>query len=94
MHCPIGDCNAICRKGRFRDSDVLRHVFETVVAQCLEAGLASGQRYAADAGIIAADANRQKSSAKATQKGRNVVRPSKTYSRLRSASITGAMWRS
>ena len=53
------------RHGRFRDSDVLRHVFETVVAQCLEAGLASGQRYAADASIIAADANRQKSSPKA-----------------------------
>jgi IS5 family transposase len=49
------------RHGRFRDSDVLRHVFEAVVAQCIEAGLASGQRYAADASIIAADANRQKS---------------------------------
>lgn len=44
--------------GRFRDSDLLRHVFETVVAQCIEAGLASGQRLAADASIIAADANR------------------------------------
>ena len=53
------------RHGRFRDSDVLRHVFETVVAQCIEAGLASGQRYAADASIIAADANRQNSTAKA-----------------------------
>ena len=50
--------------GRFRDSDVLRHVFETVVAQCIEAGLASGQRYAADASIIAADANRQNSTPK------------------------------
>ena len=53
------------RHGRFRDSDVLRHVFETVVAQCIQAGLASGQRYAADASIIAADANRQKSTPKA-----------------------------
>ncbi|RBW50334.1 IS5/IS1182 family transposase, partial [Phaeobacter gallaeciensis] len=53
------------RHGRFRDSDVLRHVFEAVVAQCIEAGLASGQRYAADASIIAADANRQKSTPKA-----------------------------
>jgi len=53
------------RHGRFRDSDVLRHVFETVVAHCIEAGLASGQRYAADASIIAADANRQKSTPKA-----------------------------
>ena len=53
------------RHGRFRDSDVLRHVFETVVAQCIKARLASGQRYAADASIIAADANRQKSTPKA-----------------------------
>ena len=53
---------------RFRDSDVLRHVFETVVAQCIEAGLASGQRYAADASIIAADANRQKFTPKADWK--------------------------
>lgn len=53
------------RHGRFRDSDLLRHVFESVVAQCIEAGLASGQRYAADASIIAADANRQQSTPKA-----------------------------
>lgn len=53
------------RHGRFRDSDVLRHMFEAVVAQCIEAGLASGQRYAADASIIAADANRQNSTPKA-----------------------------
>lgn len=53
------------RHGRFRDSDILRHVFETVVAQCIEAGLASGQRYAADASIIAADTNRQNSTPKA-----------------------------
>ncbi len=52
------------RHGRFRDSDMLRHVFETVVAQCIETGLASGQRYAADASIIAADANRQNSTPK------------------------------
>ena len=53
------------RHGRFRDSDLLRHVFESVVAQYIEAGLASGQRYAADASIIAADANRQQSPPKA-----------------------------
>lgn len=64
---PIPDHSSFSknRHGRFRDSDVLRHVFETVVGQCIEAGLASGQRYAADASIIAADANRQKSTPKA-----------------------------
>jgi len=49
------------RHGRFRDSELLRHVFESVVAQCIEFGLASGERLAADASIIAADANRQNS---------------------------------
>ncbi|OBY25013.1 hypothetical protein A9D60_07225 [Leisingera sp. JC1] len=50
------------RRGRFRDRDLLRHVFETVVARCIEEGLASGQRFAADASLIQADANRQNSS--------------------------------
>jgi hypothetical protein len=53
------------RHGRFRDSHLLRHVFEAVVAQYVQAGLASGQRYVADASIIAANANRQKSTPKA-----------------------------
>lgn len=53
------------RHGRFRDRNLLRHVFEMIVAQCIDAGLASGQRYAADASIIAADANRQQSTPKA-----------------------------
>lgn len=50
------------RHGRFRDSDLLRHLFEMVVTRCLEEGLASGQRFAADASLIQADANRQNSS--------------------------------
>lgn len=50
------------RHGRFRDSDLLRHLFETVVTRCIEEGLASGQRFAADASLIQADANRQNSS--------------------------------
>jgi transposase len=49
------------RHGRFRDSDLLRHLFEVVVARCIEEGLASGQRFAADASLIQADANRQNS---------------------------------
>jgi len=50
------------RHGRFRDSDLLRQVFETVVARCITEGLVSGQRLAVDASLIAADANRQNSS--------------------------------
>jgi transposase len=56
------------RHGRFRDSDLLRHLFETVVARCIAEGLASGQRFAADASIIQADANRQNSTQKADWK--------------------------
>ena len=50
------------RHGRFRNSDLLRHLFETGVARCSDEGLASGQRFAADASLIQADANRQNSS--------------------------------
>ena len=52
------------RHGRFRDSDLLRHLFETVVARCIAEGLVSGQRFAADASLIEADANKQNSTAK------------------------------
>lgn len=47
------------RHGRCRDSDLLGHLFETVVTQCIDEGLASGQCLAAEASIIQADANRQ-----------------------------------
>jgi hypothetical protein len=49
MHCPTGDWVAICREGRFRDSDLLRHVFETTVARGIADGLVSDQRFPADA---------------------------------------------
>src|SRR6185437_9611584 len=47
------------RHGRFRDSDVLRHVFETVVRRCMTEGLVGGEGFAVDASLIKADANRQ-----------------------------------
>ena len=49
------------RHGRFRDSDILRHLFETVVQRCLDEGLIGGERFAVDASLIAADANKQRS---------------------------------
>ena len=52
------------RHGRFRDSDLLRHVFERTVARCIAEGLVSGQRFAADASLIEANANKQNSTAK------------------------------
>lgn len=49
------------RHGRFRQSDVLRHLFETVVERCLREGLVGGEGFAVDASLIAADANKQRS---------------------------------
>jgi transposase len=49
------------RNERFRDSDILRRVFERVVGMCIEAGLVGGEGFAVDASLIEADANRQRS---------------------------------
>lgn len=46
------------RHGRFRDSDALRHVFESVLRRCMTEGLVRGEGFAVDASIIKADANR------------------------------------
>src|SRR5215831_13056211 len=46
------------RHGRFRDSDLLRIVFERVVGICLAAGLIKGDGFAVDASVIEADASR------------------------------------
>ena len=42
------------RHGRFRESALLRHLFEKTVARCIADGLVSGQRLAADASLIEA----------------------------------------
>ena len=49
------------RNERFRDSDILRRVFERVVEACITAGLVGGEGFAVDASLIAADANKQRS---------------------------------
>jgi transposase len=46
------------RHGRFRESDLLRQVFEAVVRACMEAGLVKSEGFAVDASIITADASR------------------------------------
>ena len=48
------------RHGRFRDSDLLREVFEMTVTRCIEEGLVGGEGFAVDASLIKADANRQR----------------------------------
>jgi transposase len=49
------------RHGRFRDSGLLRKLFQDTVARCIAAGLVGGEAFAVDASMIKADANRQRS---------------------------------
>ena len=49
------------RHGRFRDSDTLRHVFESVLSRCMTEGLVGGEGFAVDASVVKADANRARS---------------------------------
>ena len=48
------------RHGRFRESDLFRHVFDGVVRRCMAEGLVRGEGFAIDASIVKADANRQR----------------------------------
>ncbi|MCH7776476.1 MAG: transposase [Gemmatimonadetes bacterium] len=49
---------SVNRHGRFRESDILRQVFEEVVCGCMTAGLVGGEGFAVDASVIEADASR------------------------------------
>lgn len=49
------------RQGRFRESDLLRELFETPVRLCIAEGLVGGEGFAVDASLIKADANKQRS---------------------------------
>jgi len=46
------------RHGRFRDSDLLRKVFEMTVRQCIAEKLVGGEGFAVDASLIRADVSR------------------------------------
>jgi transposase len=48
------------RHGRFRESDLLRRLFETVLRRCIEEGFVGGEGFAVDGSLIKADASRQK----------------------------------
>jgi transposase len=58
----VPDHSTFCknRHGRFRESDLFRRVFETVLRRCIQEGLVGGEAFAVDASLIKADANRQK----------------------------------
>jgi transposase len=49
---------SVNRHGRFRDSDILRQLFEAVVRACMNAGLVKGEGFAVDASVMEADASR------------------------------------
>lgn len=49
---------SVNRLGRFRESDVLRHIFERVVMTCMVAGLVKGEGFAVDASVMEANASR------------------------------------
>src|SRR3974390_3105976 len=57
----VPDHSAFSRNERFRDSGIFRSVFERVVGACIGAGLVGGEGFAVDASLIAADANKQRS---------------------------------
>src|SRR4051812_21521461 len=46
------------RHGRFRQSDLFRHLFEGVLRRCMSESLVGGEGFAIDASVIKADANR------------------------------------
>lgn len=68
------------RHGRFRDCDLLRQVFETVLARCIAEGLVGGRLFGADASLIKADASRySKMQAEDWSAGENVTRATREY---------------
>ncbi|MGZ9083604.1 MAG: IS1182 family transposase [Rhodoplanes sp.] len=54
---------SVNRHGRFRHSDIFRHVFEAVVRACMNAGLVKGEGFAVDASVMEADASRYRGKA-------------------------------
>lgn len=58
------------RHGRFRDSDLLRKLFEMTVERCIREGLVGAEGFAVDASLIRADVHRQRS-----VPGKKVSRP-------------------
>ena len=49
---------SVNRHGRFRDSDILRQVFEAVVRACMDVGLVKVEGFAVDASVLEANASR------------------------------------
>ena len=54
LNCPVPDHSTFSknRHGRFRQSDLLRRLFETVLQRCIREGLVGGEGFAVDASLI------------------------------------------
>ena len=52
---PYRSTFSVNRHGRFRESDVFRLVFESVVTTCVRVGLVGGEGFAVDASVVEAD---------------------------------------
>ena len=70
------------RHGRFRESDILRKLFEDVLRRCMAEKLVGGEGFAVDGSLIVADAHRQRGVPKAatsirarTERSRNTWQP-------------------
>jgi transposase len=59
-HVPDHSAFSRARHERFRESDVLRRVFERVVTICIVAGLVGGEAFSIDASLIKADVDKHK----------------------------------
>jgi len=64
------------RHGRFRESDLFRKLFETVVTRCMKERIVGGEAFAVDASMIVADANRRRGVAKVEVFRFSTMRPS------------------
>jgi transposase len=80
------------RHGRFRDCNLLRKLFETVVRRCMAEGLVDGTAFAVDASLIAADANKQRSAAGTDSHGWEVLARTRRSVREYLETLDEAAW--
>ncbi|CAM3226973.1 Transposase [Asticcacaulis taihuensis] len=80
------------RHGRFRDSDLLRELFELTVRRCIEEGLVIGEGFAADASLIKADCNKQRSIAAVEEVDGEALAPTRRSVQEYLAVLDDAAW--
>jgi transposase len=88
LDCAVSDDSTFSknRHCRFRDSDLLRRLFEMTVERCMAEGLVGAEGFAVDASLIRADVHRQRS-----VPGRKACRPRLRGARCPSISTCSTM---